>query len=165
MDAISEDTAYRNACSHFDREDAAIEGSAAIRRVILASKDRELIRLYSDVPTFRQRLRREVIDETYPKLHELLRPLSQEAIDPALKEKEILEEPAQERERGQVEVVNLDDNEPQQPVSILVDGAWKSFPNQKEAEQAAYGNAVGWKVKSISISKNMDCCNQVVVIE
>ena len=138
MDAISEDTAYRNACSHFDRKDAAIEGSAAIRRVILASKDRELIRLYSDVPTFRQRLRREVIDETYPKLHELLRPLSQEAIDPALKEKEILEKPAQEREQGQVEVVNLDDNEPQQPVSVLVDGAWKSFPNQKEAEQAAY---------------------------
>ena len=29
----------------------------------------------------------------------------------------------------------------------------------------SYGNAVGWKVKSISISKNMDCCNQVVVIE
>ena len=37
----------------------------------------ELIRLYSDVPEFRQRLHREVIDETYPKLHELLRPLSQ----------------------------------------------------------------------------------------
>ena len=40
--------------------------------------------LYSDVPEFRQRLHREVIDETYPKLHELLRPLSQEDIDTAL---------------------------------------------------------------------------------
>ena len=32
----------------------------------------------------RQRLHREVIDETYPKLHELLRPLSQEDIDLSL---------------------------------------------------------------------------------
>ena len=39
---------------------------------------------YSDVPEFRLRLHREVIDETYPKLHELLRPLSQEDIDRAL---------------------------------------------------------------------------------
>ena len=82
--AISEDTAYRNACGHSDRENAVIEGNAAVRRAVLGSKDMELIRLYSDVPEFRQRLHREVIDETYPKLHELLRPLSQEDIDTAL---------------------------------------------------------------------------------
>ena len=82
--AISEDAAYRNACGHSDRENAVIEGNAAIRRAILGSGDLELIRLYSDVPEFHQRLNREVIDETYPKLHELLRPLSQEDIDTAL---------------------------------------------------------------------------------
>ena len=82
--AISEDAAYRNACGHSDRENAVIEGNAAVRRVVLGSKDMELIRLYSDIPEFRQRLHREVIDETYPKLHELLRPLSQEDIDTAL---------------------------------------------------------------------------------
>ena len=82
--AISEDTAYRNACGHSDHENAVIEGNAAVRRAVLGSKDMELIRLYSDVPEFRQRLHREVIDETYPKLHELLRPLSQEDIDSAL---------------------------------------------------------------------------------
>ena len=82
--AIYEDTAYRNACGHSDRENAVIEGNAAVRRAVLGSKDMELIRLYSDVPEFRQRLHREVIDETYPKLHELLRPLSQEDIDTAL---------------------------------------------------------------------------------
>nr|WP_207658703.1 SNF2-related protein [Clostridium sp. AF28-12] len=82
--AISEDAAYRNACGHSDRENAVIEGNAAVRRAILGSKDMELIRLYSDVPEFRQRLHREVIDETYPKLHERLRPLSQEDIDKAL---------------------------------------------------------------------------------
>ena len=82
--AISEDSAYRNACGHSDRENAVIEGNAAVRRAVLGSKDMELNRLYSDVPEFRQRLHREVIDETYPKLHELLRPLSQEDIDTAL---------------------------------------------------------------------------------
>ena len=82
--AISEDAAYRNACGHSDRENAVIEGNAAIRRAVLGSGDLELIRLYSDVPEFRQRLHREVIDETYPKLHELLRPLFQEDIDTAL---------------------------------------------------------------------------------
>ena len=82
--AISEDAAYRNACGHSDRENAVIEGNAAVRRAVLGSKDMELIRLYSDVPEFRQRLHREVIDETYQKLHELLRPLSQEDIDTAL---------------------------------------------------------------------------------
>ena len=82
--AISEDAAYCNACGHSDRENAVIEGNAAVRRAVLGSKDMELIRLYSDIPEFRQRLHREVIDETYPKLHELLRPLSQEDIDTAL---------------------------------------------------------------------------------
>lgn len=83
--AVTDDTAYRNACGHSDRENAEIEGNAAIRRAVLASSDLELIRLYSDVPEFRQRLHREVIEETYPKLHELLRPLSQDDIDNAIR--------------------------------------------------------------------------------
>ena len=81
---ISEDTAYRNACGHSDHENAVIEGNAAVRRAVLGSKDMELIRLYSDVPEFRKRLHREVIDETYPKLHELLHPLSDNDIDKAI---------------------------------------------------------------------------------
>ena len=83
--AISEDAAYRNACGHSDRENAVIEGNAAIRRAVLGSGDLDLIRLYSDVPEFRQRLHREVIDETYPRLHEMLRPLSQDDIDDAIR--------------------------------------------------------------------------------
>ena len=83
--AISEDAAYRNACGHSDRENAVIEGNAAIRRAVLGSGDLELIRLYSDVPEFRQRLHREVIDETYPQLHEMLRLLSQDDIDDAIR--------------------------------------------------------------------------------
>jgi N12 class adenine-specific DNA methylase len=83
--AVSEDTAYRNACGHSDRENAEIECNAAVRRAILDSKDMELIRLFSDVPEFRNRLHQEVFDGTYERLHDLLRPLSQDDIDDALR--------------------------------------------------------------------------------
>ncbi|MFR1301530.1 SNF2-related protein [Eubacterium callanderi] len=83
--AVMEDVPYRNACGHSDHENAVIEGNAAIRRAVLGSGDLELIRLYSDVPEFSQRLHREVIDETYPRLHEMLRPLSQDDIDDAIR--------------------------------------------------------------------------------
>ena len=82
---VSEDTAYRNACGHSDRENAEIECNAAVRRAILGSKDMELIRLFSDVPEFRNRLHQEVFDGTYERLHDLLRPLSQDDIDDALR--------------------------------------------------------------------------------
>ena len=82
---VSEDTAYRNACGHSDRENAGIECNAAVRRAILNSKDMELIRLFSDMPEFRSRLHRETFEGTYERLHDLLRPLSQDDIDDALR--------------------------------------------------------------------------------
>ena len=86
LEAVTQDIRYRNACGHSDYENAMIECNAAVRRAILASHDIELIRLFSDVPEFRQQLHREVADETYPKLHELLRPLSDNDIDRAIQE-------------------------------------------------------------------------------
>ena len=86
LEAVTEDTRYRNACGHSDYESAVIEGRSAIRRAVLASGNKELLHLYSYTPEFRQRLHREVIDETYPKLHELLRPLSDNDIDRAIQE-------------------------------------------------------------------------------
>ena len=85
MAAVSEDTAYRNACGHSDRENAEIECNAAVRRAVLNSKDMELIRLFSDVPEFRNHLHQEVFEGTYARLHDLLRPLSQDDIDDALR--------------------------------------------------------------------------------
>ena len=86
LEAVTQDIRYRNACGHSDYENAVIEGNAAIRRVVLGSGNMGLLRLYSDTPEFRQRLHREVIDETYSKLHELLRPLSDNDIDRAIQE-------------------------------------------------------------------------------
>ena len=85
MAAVSEDTAYRNACGHSDRENAGIECNAAVRRAVLNSKDMELIRLFSDVPEFRNHLHQEVFEGTYERLRDLLRPLSQDDIDDALR--------------------------------------------------------------------------------
>ena len=85
MAVVSEDTPYRNACGHSDRENAEIECNAAVRRAVLNSKDMELIRLFSDVPEFRNHLHQEVFEGTYERLHDLLRPLSQDDIDDALR--------------------------------------------------------------------------------
>ena len=84
-EAVEQDIRYRNACAHSDRENAAIECNAAVHRAVLDSGDMELIRSFSDMPTFRERLHQEVFEGTYARLHELLRPLSQEDIDDALR--------------------------------------------------------------------------------
>ena len=86
LEAVTKDTRYQNTCGHSDYESAVIEGRSAIRRAVLASGNKELLHLYSYTPEFRQRLHREVIDETYPKLHELLRPLSDNDIDRAIQD-------------------------------------------------------------------------------
>ena len=85
LEAVTQDARYRNACGHSDYESAVIEGRSAIRRAVLSSGNRELLQLYSYTPEFHQRLHREIIDETYPRLHELLRPLSQDDIDDAIR--------------------------------------------------------------------------------
>ena len=85
LEAVTQDARYRNACGHSDYESAVIEGRSAIRRAVLSSGNRELLQLYSYTPEFRQRLHREIIDETYPRLHELLCPLSQDDIDDAIR--------------------------------------------------------------------------------
>ena len=85
LEAVTQDARYRNACGHSDYESAVIEGRSAIHRAVLSSGNRELLQLYSYTPEFRQRLHREIIDETYPRLHELLCPLSQDDIDDAIR--------------------------------------------------------------------------------
>ena len=84
-DAVEQDIRYRNACGHSDRENAAIECNAAVRRSILASGDMELIRSFSDMPEFRERLHQEAFEGPYERLYNLLRPLSQDDIDDALR--------------------------------------------------------------------------------
>ena len=84
LEAVARDARYGNVCSDGDRERAVIEGRAAIQRAVLSSGNRELLHLYSHIPEFRQRLTREVVDETYPKLYELLHPFSDADIDKAI---------------------------------------------------------------------------------
>ena len=86
-EAVTQDAAYRNACGHSDYENAVIEGNAAIHRAVLGAGNMGLLRAYSDVPEFRQRLQREIIGETYPKFHELLHPISDDDIDRAIQDR------------------------------------------------------------------------------
>ena len=68
MDLVLTDRAYRNACKNSDRENAVIEGHAAVTRAAEAIRDTDFMRLYFDMAGFRNRLHREIIDETYPVL-------------------------------------------------------------------------------------------------
>ena len=66
--ALSKDEAFVNACRNSDRQNAYLEGTQAIRRIVMASDDLQLVRLYFDTPSFHERLHQELLDELYPTL-------------------------------------------------------------------------------------------------
>ena len=86
--ALSGDEAFLNACRNSDRQNAYLEGAAAIRRIVMASEDLQLTRLYFDMPSFHNRLHQELLDELYPTLAATVTPspykVTQEDIDAAL---------------------------------------------------------------------------------
>ena len=86
--ALSKDTAFVNACRNSDRQNAYLEGADAIRRIVTASDDLQLVRLYFDMPAFHNRLHQELLEELYPTLATTVAPspykVTQEDIDDAL---------------------------------------------------------------------------------
>ena len=88
--ALVEDEAFVNACRNSDRENAYLEGAAAIRRIVTESGDLRLTRLYFDMPAFHNRLHQELLDELYPTLATTVTPspykVTQADIDAALQQ-------------------------------------------------------------------------------
>ena len=88
--ALSKDEVFLNACRNSDRQNAYLEGAAAIRRIVMASEDLQLTRLYFDMPYFHNRLHQELLDELYPTLATTITPspykVTQEDIDAALQQ-------------------------------------------------------------------------------
>ena len=86
--ALSKDTAFVNACRNSDRQNAYLEGADAIRRIVTASDDLQLVHLYFDMPAFHNRLHQELLEELYPTLAATVAPspyqITQEDIDNAL---------------------------------------------------------------------------------
>ena len=86
--ALSKDEVFLNACRNSDRQNAYLEGAAAIRRIVTESGDLQLTRLYFDMPAFHNRLHQELLDELYPTLATTITPspykVTQEDIDAAL---------------------------------------------------------------------------------
>ena len=84
------DDAFLNACRNSDRENAYLEGAAAIRRIVTESGDLQFTRLYFDMPAFHNRLHQELLDELYPTLATTVTPspykVTQEDIDAALQQ-------------------------------------------------------------------------------
>jgi len=88
--ALSKDEAFLNACRNSDRQNAYLEGAAAIRRIVTESGDLQLTRLYFDMPAFHNRLHQELLDELYPTLATTITPspykVTQADIDAALQQ-------------------------------------------------------------------------------
>ena len=88
--ALVADDAFLNACRNSDRENAYLEGAAAIRRIVMESGDLQLTKLYFDMPAFHNRLHQELLDELYPTLATTITPspykVTQEDIDAALQQ-------------------------------------------------------------------------------
>ena len=88
--ALVADDAFLNACRNSDRENAYLEGAAAIRRIVMAAEDLQLTRLYFDMPAFHNRLHQELLDELYPTLATMVTPspckVTQADIDAALQQ-------------------------------------------------------------------------------
>lgn len=86
--ALSKDEAFINACRNSDRQNAYLEGAAAIRRIVMESGDLQLAQLYFDMPSFHNRLHQELLDEMYPTLATTVTPspykVTQADIDAAL---------------------------------------------------------------------------------
>ena len=88
--ALVEDEAFANACRNSGRQNAYLEGAAAIRRIVTESGDLQLTRLYFDMPAFHNRLHQELLDELYPTLATMVTPspykVTQADIDAALQQ-------------------------------------------------------------------------------
>ena len=88
--ALVADDAFLNACRNSDRENAYLEGAAAIRRIVTESGDLQLTKLYFDMPAFHNRLHQELLDELYPTLVTTVTPspykVTQADIDAALQQ-------------------------------------------------------------------------------
>ena len=88
--ALVADDAFLNACHNSDRENAYLEGAAAIRRIVTESGDLQLTRLYFDMPAFHNRLHQELLDELYPTMATTVTPspykVTQADIDAALQQ-------------------------------------------------------------------------------
>ena len=86
--ALVADDAFLNACRNSDRQNAYLEGAAAIRRIVMESGDLQLTKLYFDMPAFHNRLHQELLDELYPTLAATITPspykVTQADIDAAL---------------------------------------------------------------------------------
>lgn len=73
--ALSKDTAFVNACRNSDRQNAYLEGADAIRRIVTASDDLRLVRLYFDMPAFHNRLHQELWRNSIPRWQRRSHPL------------------------------------------------------------------------------------------
>lgn len=67
-DFLLSDMAYQNACKNSDRENAELEGEAAVKRAALSISDLRFMKVFYDLSEFHHKILHEIFSETYPML-------------------------------------------------------------------------------------------------
>ena len=112
---LMSDQAYKNACRNSDRENAFLEGMAAIKRAALSIKDLEFMKLFYDLMEFQNRMEQEVLAETYPELSE-----AQE------------KHPEKEKSESVAEKPDSEENAAEEPESVVIESE-KSPESESES--------------------------------
>ena len=113
---LMSDKAYKNACRNSDRENAFLEGVAAIKRAALSIKDLEFMKLFYDLMEFQNRMEQEVLAETYPELSEAQEKHPEKEKSESVAEKPDSEENAAEEPKSVViESEKSPESEPESP--------------------------------------------------
>lgn len=98
-DFILKDRTYLNACKNSDKENAFMEGLAAIKRAALSIKDLEFMKLFYDLMEFHSRMEQEVLAETYPELSRVQNEHQEkEELEPVTAKPDLEENAAEEQE-------------------------------------------------------------------
>ena len=113
---LMSDQAYKNACRNSDRENAFLEGMAAIKRAALSIKDLEFMKLFYDLMEFQNRMEQEVLAETYPELSKAQEKHPEKEESESVAEKPDSEENAAEEPKSVViESEKSPESEPESP--------------------------------------------------
>ena len=75
------DTAYKNACKNSGKENAEMEGEAAIKRAADSISDLRFIKFFYDLRDYHNKIIHQVLEETYPLLTETKEPTALETDD------------------------------------------------------------------------------------
>lgn len=149
-DFLLKDRAYLNACKNSDKENAFMEGLAAIKRAALSIKDLEFMKLFYDLMEFHSRMEQEVLAETYPELSRVQDGHQEkEELEPVTAKPDLEENAAEEQEP-----VATEPESPDTGTDLKDSLATDPEPDVKDTQQAPNPDAASLPQPAIIIDES-----------